>query len=98
MDALADRYFTRRVPPAWFRPGKERQEFAIKLAKEYEVDGVIWYQMMARESDDFESYWYPDVLKKGANAPMLKLTSDYDSVERGQFSTRLETFIESIRS
>lgn len=98
MEALADRYFTRRVPPAWFRPGYERREFAVKLAKEFEVQGVVWYQMMARESDDFESYWYPDVLKKGANIPMLKLTSDYDSVERGQFSTRLETLMESIRS
>lgn len=98
IDALADRYFTKRVPPAWFRPGTERKEFAVKLAKEFEVEGVVWYQMMARESDDFESYWFPDVLKKGANVPMLKLTSDYDSVERGQFSTRLETFVESIRS
>lgn len=98
IDSLAERYFTRRVPPAWFRPGTERRELAVKLAREFEVKGVVWYQMMARESDDFESYWYPEVLKKGANVPMLKLTSDYDSVERGQFSTRLETFVESIRS
>ncbi len=96
MKALADRYFTRRVPPAWFRPGTERKEFAVKLANDFKVDGVVWYQLMARETDDFESYWFPKVLKEGANVPMLKLTSDYDSVERGQFNTKLETFIDSI--
>ena len=98
MKALGDRYFTRRVPPAWFRPGTERKEFAVKLAKDFNVDGVVWYQLMARETDDFESYWFPDVLKKGAGVPMLKLTSDYDSVERGQFSTKLETFVDSIKT
>jgi len=98
IEALADRYFTHRVPPAWFRPGTERQEFAVKLARDFSVEGVVWYQLMARESDDFESFWFPKVLREGANVPMLKLTSDYDSVERGQFSTRLETFIQSIRS
>lgn len=97
MKALADRYFTRRAHPAWFRPGIKRQEFAVKLAKDFGVQGVVWYQMMNRESDEFESYWYPDVLRKGANVPMLKLVSDYDSVERGQFLTKLETFIHGIR-
>ncbi len=96
--ALAERYFWKRVPPAWFRPGTERQELIIRLAKAYKVDGVIWYQLMARESDEFESFWYPDVLKKEADLSMLKLVSDYDSGERGGFSVRIETFLESIRS
>lgn len=98
MDALADRYFWRRVPPCWARPGTERQEFVVKLAKDFKVGGVVWYQMMARESEEFESFWYPDVFQKGAGVPMLKLVSDYDSTERGPFSTRIETFVETIRS
>jgi len=96
--ALADRYFLRRVPPEWFRPGRERQEFVIRLAKEFRVDGVIWYQLTNRETADFESYWYPDILMKEAGVPMLKLASDYDPVERGPMSTRIETFIEMVRS
>ncbi|MFO8102409.1 MAG: 2-hydroxyacyl-CoA dehydratase family protein [Dehalococcoidia bacterium] len=96
MKALADRYFTRRVPPAWFRPGTERKEFAVRLANDFKVNGVVWYQLLPRETDDFESYWFPKVLKEGAGVPMLKLVSDYDSVERGQFSTKLETFVDSI--
>jgi len=97
IEALADRYFIRRVPPEWFRPGRERQEFVIGLAKAFKVDGVIWYQLTNRESSDFESYWYPDVLEKEAGLRMLKLQSDYDAVERGPMSTRIETFIEMVR-
>ncbi len=95
--ALADRYFWKRVPPGWFRPGHERQANAIKAATDYKVDGVVWYQMMFRESDEMESFWYPDILKKNVGVQMLKLVSDYDSTERGQFITQIETFIESIR-
>jgi len=50
IEALADCYFTRRVPPAWFRPGDERLNFLITLARNFDVDGVIWYQLMNRES------------------------------------------------
>ena len=44
IEALADRYFKKRIPPAFFRPGTERRDFIIKLAKEFLVDGVVWYQ------------------------------------------------------
>ena len=97
MEALADRYFKRRVPPAWFRPGRERLDFIIKLAKEFHVDGVIWYQLMYRDSYDFESYYFPDMLKKETGLPMLKIESDYDAAETGPFRTRVEAFIETIR-
>lgn len=96
MEALADRYFRRRVPPAWFRPGRERLDFIIKLAKEFHVDGVIWYQLMYRDSYDFESYYFPDMLKKETGLPMLKIESDYDAAETGPFRTRVEAFIETI--
>jgi len=97
MKALADRYFARREPPAWFRPSRERLDFIIKLAKEFKVDGVIWYQTMYREAYDLESYYFPDMLKKETGLRMLKIESDYDAAEIGPFRTRVETFIETIR-
>jgi len=97
MEALADGYFTRRIPPAWFRPGKERLDFLVKLARDFKVAGVIWYQLMYRESYKTESYYFPDILKKETGLSMLTLESDYDTAEVGQMRTRLETFIESIR-
>jgi len=97
MEALADCYFTRRVPPAWFRPDEERLNFLIKLAKDFSVDGVVWYQLMYRESYKTESYYFPDILKREAGLSMLTVESDYDPSETGPLRTRLETFIETIR-
>ena len=97
MEALADCYFMRRVPPAWFRPGIERHDFLIKLAKDFNVDGVIWYQLMYRESYKTESYYFPDIVNRETGLSMLTLESDYDAAEVGQMRTRVETFIESIR-
>jgi benzoyl-CoA reductase/2-hydroxyglutaryl-CoA dehydratase subunit BcrC/BadD/HgdB len=97
MGALADGYFTRRVPPAWFRPSRGRLDFLVKLAKEFNVDGVIWYQLMYRESYKLESYYFPDILKKETGLPMLTVESDYDNAEVGPLRTRIETFVESLR-
>jgi len=97
MKALAECYFTRRVPPAWFRPGTERRDFLIKLAEDFDVDGVIWYQLMYRESYKTESYYFPNKLKKDTGLRMLTVESDYDPSEMGPLRTRIETFIQTIR-
>jgi len=93
MQALAVTYFMKRIPPAWFRPGKERLDFLIKLAKDFSVEGVIWYQLMYRESYKTESYYFPERLKKEAGLSMLVLESDYDASEAGPMRTRIETYM-----
>jgi benzoyl-CoA reductase/2-hydroxyglutaryl-CoA dehydratase subunit BcrC/BadD/HgdB len=98
MGALAENYFLKRVCPAWFRPAKERLDFLIELAEEFKVDAVVWYQLMFRESYKTESYYFPDRLKRETGLNMLLLESDYDPLEAGgPMSTRIETFIQTIR-
>ena len=97
MKALAQAYFMDRVPPAWFRPGNERLDYLIQLAKDYGVSGVIWYQLLYRESYKMQSYYFPEILKKETGLGMLTLESDYDPAETGQMLTRIETFMENIR-
>ncbi len=97
MEALAERYFRKRVPPAWFRPNKERPEFLVKLARDYRVDGVIWYQLMYRDSYDVESRYFGDILEKETGLTMLKIESDYDASEAGNLRTRIETYLETIK-
>jgi benzoyl-CoA reductase/2-hydroxyglutaryl-CoA dehydratase subunit BcrC/BadD/HgdB len=94
---LAESYFMERVCPGWFRPGTERLDFLIKLAREYHAGGVVWYQLMYRESYKVESYFFPDILKKETGLPMLIVESEYDAMETGPMKTRIETFIETIR-
>ena len=98
MAALADRYFRRRVPPAWFRPSRERLDYLIKLARDFNVDGIIWYQLMYRSSYDIQAFYFEKLLKKELDIPMLKIESDYDVSERGPLRTRLETFVEIIKA
>ncbi len=97
MEALAKAYFMERVVPAWFRPATERGRFLIQLAKDFSVQGVIWYQLMYRESYKIESYYFPEVLKKETGLSMLTLESDYDPAETEQMRTRIETYVGSIR-
>jgi benzoyl-CoA reductase/2-hydroxyglutaryl-CoA dehydratase subunit BcrC/BadD/HgdB len=98
MAALADRYFRRRMPPAWFRPSRERLDYLIKLAKDFKVDGIIWYQLMYRSSYDIQAFYFEKMLTKELNIPMLKIESDYDVSERGPLRTRIETFVEIIKA
>ena len=98
MESLADRYFRRRMPPAWFRPSRERLDYLIELAKDFNVDGIIWYQLMYRSSYDIQSFYFEKILKKELDIPMLKIESDYDVSEKGPLRTRIETFVEIIKA
>jgi len=97
MTNLAETYFMDRVCPGWFRPGTERLDFLIRLAKDYRAAGLVWYQLLYRESYKVESYFFPARLKKETGLPMLTLESEYDAMETGPLTTRIETFIETIR-
>ena len=69
----------------------------VKLARDFDVDGVIWYQLMYRESYKVESYYFPDILDRELGLPVLVVESDYDAAEEGLLETKIETFIESLR-
>jgi len=71
-------------------------DFVIKLAGDFKVDGVLWYQLMYRDSYDIQSSYFEKILKERAGLPMLKIQSDYDVSEKGPFKTRIETFLEII--
>ena len=97
MRALADRYFMKRVPAAYLRPSRQRLDFILKLARDFKVDGILWYQLMYRDGIDIQSYRFSQILKTELDIPMLKLQSDWDTAgEIGPFKTRIETFVEMI--
>lgn len=97
MEALAESYFQRRIPPAWFRPSREMRDFLIKLAGDFSIHGAIWYGLMYRDSYTVQSTLFPKILKQAAGLPTLVIESDYDLEEVGPLRTRIETFIEMIR-
>jgi benzoyl-CoA reductase/2-hydroxyglutaryl-CoA dehydratase subunit BcrC/BadD/HgdB len=97
LTSLAEYYFLKREPlPAFFRPAtEERIAFLFKLAKEYKVDGIIWYSMLYREAYDIEGVYFGQQVEK-EGIPFIKIVTDYDPSEQDSLRTRLGAFIESI--
>jgi benzoyl-CoA reductase/2-hydroxyglutaryl-CoA dehydratase subunit BcrC/BadD/HgdB len=95
--ALADSYFAKRLPDAFFRGAvKERADFLLNLIKDFKADGVVWYTLMYRDSYDVEAYILHRIFEN-LGIPMLRLSSDYDVAETGSFRTRIETFVSTIQ-
>jgi benzoyl-CoA reductase/2-hydroxyglutaryl-CoA dehydratase subunit BcrC/BadD/HgdB len=94
--ALADSYFMRSVPGAFFRGSyKERFDYLLKLITDFKVNGVVWYSLMYRDAYDVEGYLFGRMMDK-LKVPFLKVSSDYNDSEIGALRTRIETFIEVI--
>lgn len=97
VQSLANALFTNRVPGAFFRgAARERFDFLLNLARDFRVNGAIWYGLMYRESYDIEAYLFPRIMEP-LGVPVLKLTSDYDASGAATLRTRIETFVETIR-
>ena len=98
--SLSDRYFMKKLPgPECRGSSRKRFDYLLSLVKDYQVDGIVWYSMMYRDSYDIEGFFFAEEMQKGDNIPILKLSSDYDAhAEIGPFRTRIETFIELIKA
>ena len=95
LGAIARRYLLERTPCAFMRPSRERLDFTVKLAKEFNVDGVIWYQLRYCDTYNME-YFYFSRMMKDVGLPILQLESEYDVEERGRLLNRVESFVESL--
>ena len=94
MKALGNKYFMNRFPPAYAKPAiKERFDFYLDQAKKFGVDGAVWYSLMYRDTYDMEGFLFKEIAKK-KGLPVLKINSDYDSMELETLRTRIEAFIE----
>lgn len=97
VEALARRYLRQRLPCAFMRRSAEKRlDFIAGLAKEFNVAGIIWYQLLYCDTYDIESYYFVQQMEK-LGFPVLKLESDYDILDRGPLRTRIEAFIETLK-
>jgi benzoyl-CoA reductase/2-hydroxyglutaryl-CoA dehydratase subunit BcrC/BadD/HgdB len=99
MAGLGKSYYLERTPPSLFQPAWEKRTTVIKkLIRDFNVEGVIWYQLSFEEVYDLEC----SVLSKAMdemNVPLLKLESSYEYSREavGPLTTRIESFIETVR-
>ncbi|MBN1367883.1 MAG: 2-hydroxyacyl-CoA dehydratase, partial [Dehalococcoidales bacterium] len=95
--SLTKTYLTDRLPCAFLRDAtKKRLEFTLKLIKDFNVSGVIWYELLCCETYDSEAYYLSHKLNE-LNIPVLILESDYSTASTGQLKTRIGAFIEILK-
>ena len=99
MRNLAESYYFERTPPSIFQPAWEKRvEYMKELIKDFNVDGVIWYQLSFEEIYDMECSVISKAMEE-MKIPFLKLESAYEYAREamGPLTTRIESFIESIK-
>lgn len=97
LDALVQAHLVDRVPAAFMRSSTgPRFEMMSKIIPWFQVEGVIWYELLCCEFYDQEAYFFENKLRE-LNIPMLTLESNYDDLRSGSIRTRLEAFLEVVQ-
>jgi benzoyl-CoA reductase/2-hydroxyglutaryl-CoA dehydratase subunit BcrC/BadD/HgdB len=97
LQSLARGCLVEKLPCAFMRDSaKTRLDFALQLISDFNVSGVIWYELLNCETYDSESYYFALKMKE-RNIPMLILESSYGMGDKGQLRTRIEAFIEIVK-
>ena len=93
------RNYVDKLPANIFQPSwKERFEYMKKIIEEFNIDGVIWYQLAFDEIYNMESACIAKWLSE-IKVPFMKLETSYEYSREsmGPLETRIESFIESIK-
>ncbi len=97
LKSLAKGYLRDRIPCAFMRSStKKRLDFTFKLVTDFNVSGVIWYELLCCETYDQESYFLDKKMKE-LDIPMLIVESDYHVVDAGPLRNRLDAFMEMVK-
>ncbi|MGD6808778.1 MAG: double-cubane-cluster-containing anaerobic reductase [Candidatus Bathyarchaeia archaeon] len=91
--AIVEKYS--KIPCACFTPNDRRIENVKQLAKDYNVDGVIYYTLQNCHDYNVEAVKVERAMKN-ADLPMLKIETDYTMGDSEQIKTRVEAFLEII--
>lgn len=90
---MAERYMN--INCACFTPNEGRMDDIVKYAEEYDIDGVIYYNLSFCHTYAIEYKKVEKALKE-KNIPLLNIDTDYSEEDTGQIKTRVEAFMEMI--
>ena len=93
MLALAERYI--RIPCSCMTPNERRIDSILELAREFKVDGVVYYTLQFCHGYNIERYKVQQALKK-AGIPMLSIETDYGDSDIEQIGLRVDAFMEML--
>jgi benzoyl-CoA reductase/2-hydroxyglutaryl-CoA dehydratase subunit BcrC/BadD/HgdB len=92
-DALAEKYMD--INCACFTPNEGRIGDVIRMAKEFNADGIVDYALNFCTPYQMEAFTIEKAAQE-AGIPIMKIDTDYSAEDMGQLSTRVEAFLEMI--
>lgn len=93
MLALAERYI--KIPCSCMSPNDRRIENILELAREFNIDGVVYYTLQFCHGYNIEKYKVQQALKK-EGVPMLAIETDYGDSDVEQIGLRVDAFLEML--
>ncbi len=93
--ALAEKYLS--TPCSCMTNNNGRLDLIERLAKEYEVDGIVDLTWQACHTYNIESFTVKNFTKDVLNLPFLQVETDYSDSDVGQIKVRVEAFLEGIK-
>ncbi|MCU0630625.1 MAG: 2-hydroxyacyl-CoA dehydratase family protein [Methanoregulaceae archaeon] len=91
--ALAERYLA--IPCACMTPNDERISRIVDLARQYQVDGVVYYTLQFCHGYNIERLRVQQALRE-EKIPLLAIESDYGDSDVEQIGIRIDAFLEMI--
>ncbi len=91
--AIADRQLQTNC--ACFTPNDARIDDVLRLAREYQADGVIHFSLSFCQPYNLEGIRVQKALQE-AGIPVLVIDGDYTQEQAGQLKTRIEAFLETL--
>lgn len=94
--ALAEKYLS--TPCSCMTNNNGRLDLIKRLAKEYQVDGVVDLTWQACHTYNIESFTVRNFVRDELNLPFLQVETDYSDSDVGQIKVRVEAFLETMES
>ncbi len=96
LDAVSDNYLKACTCPI-FTKNDDRIRRIVQLVREYGADGVVYQAFAGCTVYEMEQRSVLEAMES-EGIPILYLESDYSPSQSGQLSTRVEAFIESLKT
>ncbi len=96
VDSLADKYLKPCTCPI-FTKNEDRRRRLLELVTKFSADGVVYQAFAGCQVYEMEQRSVAQTLNE-KGIPMLYIETDYSPDDEGQLSTRVEAFLESIKT
>lgn len=93
-EALAIKYLN--INCSVMSPNESRRDYLAQMIDEFHIDGVIEIVLQSCHTYDVEAYYIKKMVTEEKGKAYLNIETDYSQSDKGQISTRLSAFLETI--